>query len=98
MKPENYTRDELVALIDRMGYDSGGEIEVMGLNGREEFSVMVAQTEWFDTIVCFVGGYGNPVRAIGRDEVAEKLPAVLDDYFDKDSTFRTRITTGHETE
>ena len=66
MKPENYTRDELVALIDRMGYDSGGEIEVMGLNGREEFSVMVAQTEWFDTIVCFVGGYGNPVRAIGR--------------------------------
>lgn len=48
---------------------------------------MVAQTEWYDTPVCFVGGYGNPVAAIVRDKVAEKLPDVLDDYFDRDSVF-----------
>ena len=58
-----------------------------GLNGGESHSVMVAQTEWYDTPVCFVGGYGNPVAAIVRDKVAEKLPDVLDDYFDRDSVF-----------
>ena len=31
--------------------------------------------------------YGNPVAAIVRDKVAEKLPDVLDDYFDRDSVF-----------
>lgn len=87
MNQKTYTKDELVTLIDKIGYDSGGEIEVTGLNGGESFSVMVAQTEWYDTPVCFVGGYGNPVAAIVRDKVAEKMPGVLDDYFDRDSAF-----------
>lgn len=87
MEQKKYTKEELVALIDKIGYNSGGEIEVTGLNGGESFSIMVAQTEWFDTPVCLMGGYGNPVTAIDRDEVAEKLPGVLNDYFDKDSTF-----------
>jgi len=78
---------KIVALIDRIGCNSGGEFEVTGLNGGESHSVMVAQTEWYDTPVCFVGGYGNPVAAIVRDKVAEKLPDVLDDYFDRDSVF-----------
>ncbi len=87
MDQKTYTKDELVALIDRIGCNSCGEIEVSGLNGGENHSVMVAQTEWYDTPVCFVGGYGNPVAAIVRDKVAEKLSGVLDDYFDKDSVF-----------
>lgn len=85
-----YTKEELVALIDRIGCNSGGEIEVTGLNGGENFSVIVAQTEWYDTPVCFVGGYGNSVAAIDCNEVAEKLPGVLDDYFDKDSVFTVK--------
>ena len=87
---KTYTKDELVALIDRIGCNSGGEIEVTGLNGGESFSVMVAQTEWYDTPVCFVGGYGNSIVAIDFDEVTEKLPGVLDDYFDKDSVFTVK--------
>lgn len=82
-----YTKEELVALIERIGCNSGGEIEVTGLNGGENVSIIVAQTEWYDTPVCFVGGYGNPVAAIVRDKVAEKLPGVLDDYFDRGSVF-----------
>lgn len=85
-----YTKEEFVALIDRIGCNSGGEIEVTGLNGGENFSIIVAQTEWYDTPVCFVGGYGNSVVAIDCDEVAGKLPAVLDDYFDKDSVFTVK--------
>lgn len=90
MEQKNYTKEELVALIDRIGCNSGGEIEVTGLNGGEEHSVMVAQTEWYDTPVCFVGGYGNSVAAIDFDDVAKKLPGVLDDYFDKDSVFTVK--------
>lgn len=82
-----YTKEELVALIERIGCNSGGEIEVTGLNGGENVSIIVTQTEWYDTPVCFVGGYGNPVAAIVRDKVAEKLPGVLDDYFDRGSAF-----------
>ena len=77
MDQKTYTKDELVALVDRIGCNSGGEIEVTGCNGGESFSVVIAQTEWYDTPVCFVGGYGNPVAAIARDKVAEKLPGVL---------------------
>lgn len=84
---KSYTKGELVALIDKIGYDSGGEIEVTGRNGGEDLSIVIAQTEWYDTPVCFVGGYGNPVAAICYDEVTEKLPGVLDDYFDSDSVF-----------
>ena len=87
MDQKTYTKDELVALIDRIGCNSGGEFEVTGLNGGESHSVMVAQTEWYDSPVCFVGGYGNPVEAIVRDKVAENLPDVLDDSFDSDSVF-----------
>ena len=77
MEPKVYTKEELVALIDRIGCNSGGEIEVTGLNGGENVSVIVAQTEWYDTPVCFVGGYGNSVAAIDFDDVAKKLPGVL---------------------
>lgn len=84
---KTYTKEELVALIGRIGRNSGGEIEVTGLNGGENFSIVVAQTEWYDTAVCFVGGYGNSIVAIDFDKVAEKLPGVLDDYFDNNSTF-----------
>lgn len=87
MDQKTYTKEELVALIDQIGCNSGGEIEVTGLNGSEKTSVIVAQTEWYDTPVCFVGGYGNSVAAIDCNEVMEKLPGVLDDYFDKDSVF-----------
>lgn len=89
-KQKIYTKDELAALIDKHGNNSGGEIEVTGSNGGENFSIMVEQTEWYDTPVCLIGGYGNHVAAIGRDEVVEKLPAILDDYFDKDSVFTIR--------
>ncbi len=61
-----------------------------GLNGGENVSVIVAQTEWYDTPVCFVGGYGNSVAAIDFDDVAKKLPGVLDDYFDKDTVFTVK--------
>ena len=44
MDQKTYTKDELVALIDRIGCNSGGEFEVTGLNGGESHSVMVAQT------------------------------------------------------
>lgn len=90
MEQKIYTKEELVALVDRIGCNSGGEIEVTGLHGSEKTSVMVAQTEWYDTPVCFVGGYGNSVTAIDCNEVAEKLPGVLDDYFDKDSVFTVK--------
>lgn len=90
MKTKTYTKEELVALIGRIGCNSGGEIEVTGRNGGEELSIVVAQTEWYDTAVCFVGGYGNSVVAIDFDEVAEKLPGVLDDYFDRDSIFTVK--------
>lgn len=82
-----YTKDELIALIDKIGYNNGREIEVTGQNGGENLTIVIAQTEWYDTPVYFVGGYGNPIAAIGRDEIAEKLPGVLDDYFDRDSVF-----------
>ena len=90
MEPKVYTKEELVALLDRIGCNSGGEIEVTGLNGGENVSVIVAQTEWYDTPVCFVGGYGNSVAAIDFDDVAKKLPGVLDDYFDKDTVFTVK--------
>ena len=35
MEPKVYTKEELVALIERIGCNSGGEIEVTGLNGGE---------------------------------------------------------------
>lgn len=82
-----YTKEELVALIEQIGCNSGRGIEVTGQNGGENLTIVIAQTEWYDTPVCFVGGYGNPVAAIGHDEVTEKLPGMLDDYFDKDSVF-----------
>lgn len=82
-----YTKDELVALVDEIGDDSGGKIGVTGRNGGENLTIVIARTEWYDTPVCFVGGYGNPVAAIARNEVTQKLPDVLDDYFDRDSVF-----------
>lgn len=57
-----YAKEELAAQIDKIGHKSGAEIEVTGLNGGEEFTIMIVQTEWYETPVCLIGGYGNPGR------------------------------------
>lgn len=87
MEQERITLEKLVEQVDNMGSQGGGEIEVTGLNGEEDFSIMIAQTEWHDSPVCLVGGYGGTVVAIDRDDVKTRLAAVLDDFFDNGSTF-----------
>lgn len=87
MDAKTYTKEELVRFVDHLGYNSGGEIEVTGCNGGEDFSIMIAQTEWHDSPVCLVGGYGGTVVAIDRDDVKTRFAAVLDDFFDNGSTF-----------
>lgn len=87
METKTYTKEELVRFVDHLGHNSGGEIEVTGLNGGEDFSIMIAQTEWHDSPVCLVGGYGGTVVVIDRDDVETRLAAILDDFFDNDSIF-----------
>ena len=87
MEQKTLTLQELVRRVHDMGYNGGGEIEVTGMNNDEEFAIIIAQTEWHGSPVCLVGGYGGTVVAINRDDVKTRLDTVLDDFFDKESTF-----------
>lgn len=83
----SYTKKELVQYVDNMGQQGGGEIEVKGICQGEYVTIIIDQNEWHDTPVCFIGGYGHPVRTIKTDKVSKKLPDILNHYFDPDTEF-----------
>jgi hypothetical protein len=82
MKKENINITELVSIIDRLGAEGGGSVEVTGTRRGKPCSVMVQQTEWHDTPVCLVGGYGHEVTSIQPAEVTNVLHCVIGNYLD----------------
>jgi uncharacterized Fe-S cluster-containing protein len=84
MKKENISIKELVDIVDRLGAEGGGSVEVTGTWKGKPCSIIVAQTEWHDSQVCLVGGYGQDVSAIRPDDVSETLHCVIGNYLDGD--------------
>lgn len=82
-----YTKKELVQYVYDMGGYDGGSIEVSGHLGNEEETIVIDQNEWYDTPVCFIGGYGKPVKAIRQDKVLLELPDILDEYLPHNMTY-----------
>ena len=85
MKKEHIGIKELVETIDRLGTGGGGSVEVTGTWRGERCSIMVQQTEWHDSPVCLVGGYGHDVSAMRPGDVAETLHCVIGNYLDGDT-------------
>lgn len=88
---KSYKKEELVHYVNDMGHQGGGEIEGKGKCHGENITIIIDQNEWHDTAVCIFGGYGHYVTTIGTEEILQKMPDILDLYFDHDTTFIVEI-------
>lgn len=73
---------ELVRYVDCLGTEGGGAIDVTGTWKGEVRTIRIEQTEWSETEVCLVGGYGNEVSALNPNIVSSVLDCVIGNYLD----------------
>ena len=76
---------ELTAFVENLGLNSGGGIDVTGTWKGEPRTIRVEQTEWHDSPVCLVGGYGNDVSVVNPDDLASGFDCVIGNYLDSDT-------------
>ena len=79
---KNLTIKELTAKVVELGDNGGGDFDITGTWKGKPKTIHVEQTEWYETPVCLVGGYGNEVSAIDPDNVASVFDCVIGNYLD----------------
>lgn len=85
MRRENIDIRELTAIIDRLGAEGGGTVEITGTRRGVPRTIVAQQTEWHDSPVCLVGGYGHEVSSIRPSDVSGVLHCVIGNYLDVES-------------
>lgn len=75
------TMPELVERVVRLGTD-GGFIDVTGTWRGKSRTIRIEQTEFRETPVCLIGGYGNEVSSLHPSDVPRILDCVLGNYLD----------------
>lgn len=85
MNRNHLTIKEIVAIVDQLGTDGGGSIEVTGTWKGQPNSIWIEQTEWHDSPVCLVGGNGNDVSSLNPNDVSSVLDCVIGNYLDGDT-------------
>lgn len=79
---ESITMKELIKAVDDLGREGGGSITVTGTWRGQPRIICIEQTEWHETPVCLIGGYGNEVSSLHPRDVPFVLDCVLGNYFD----------------
>lgn len=92
MKDENAQSDgtpismkELTEVVDKLGTDGGGAIEITGTWRGKPRSIWVEQIEWHETPVCLIGGNGNEVSSLHPRDVPFAVDCVIGNYLDGES-------------
>lgn len=80
----NISMKELTEVVDQLGTDGGGSIEITGTWRGKPRSIWVEQTKWHDTPVCLVGGNGHEVSTLCPEDVPGFLYCVIGNYLDGD--------------
>lgn len=79
------TMKELVGRVVSLGERGGGVIEIRGTWRHKPRSIRIEQTEWCETPVCLIGGYGNEVSTLHPRDVPRVLDCILGNYLDGES-------------